>query len=86
MPENEIKETKNVNLSQLMYEAINLIPYLNSHKKLHRNYREPMINIIKAALFSANTKLLELNAYNENTKVNESIILNEVKKEEPKNS
>ena len=82
----ETKEQKVVNLAELMYEAINLIPYLNSHKKLHRNYREPMVAVIKAALLAANKKLIDSNAYDENPKVVESIILNEVKKEEPKNN
>ena len=82
---NETKENKIVNLAELFYEAINLLPYLNSNKKLHRIYREPMVGVIKAALYAANKKLIELNAYEGNSKISEeSIILNEVKKEEPK--
>lgn len=70
-------------LDELMYEAIKLLPYTNSHRTLHRRYRVPMLQVIGAALMAANNKFIELKVYDElNSKNN--VVLNEVSKEIPK--
>jgi hypothetical protein len=70
-------------LNDLMFESIKLLPYINSHRTLHRRYRVPMLQVIGAALMAANNKFIELKVYDElNSKNN--VVLNEVSKEIPK--
>lgn len=70
-------------LNELMFESIKLLPYINSHRKLHRTYRVPMLQVIGAALMAANNKFIELKVYDElNSKNN--VVLDEVSKEIPK--
>ena len=80
----KIEDSKRID--ELMYEAIKLIPYLNSHRTLHRRYRAPMITVINAALKAANNKLIELKVYDElnNTESSKPVVLNEVNKEIPR--